>query len=561
MGLFHPHKENGSIPLVAAIAVSGVSLLLGYAGLDQINKKIQATDINLTKSFHTARHVDVFKIATALFNTGTTTQPAPLGPEVYIPQSLDCESARSIIARNSALWSSQNLDINVKTEQKNLNNGEVFTRIQSSGMGSLGINSNTQLQSQNNLRVQGFKCSEESNQPFLITAVYLQSTTSRAASTQGALTGGSGTDIDTLLAEVPVSNPPRSQCRIFVHSPRNNLIHPSTGDGVGTSITVIGDTLALNVTCNYVVTALTVFNNGAAIGGAASVPTAANSLSANFSSMITPITLSPNTHNILVAAQQPDGSTLTFSMRITQNPHLDPSVCSYRCVNPPGMAVTAAIRDYQHSECYEANNPCGWGWSPEAEVAWICYHPYLLRGSIYAFYPDTGCQPVLIGVRGTDFGGCFAGHTLITMGDGSLKRADAIRSGDSVYSPTIGQAVKVRDVVSGPELAELLEIGVGDRRVEVSQMHPFISKFGPVAAKNLKPGDLILDFDNSYRAVSSIRELAHKDPSVVWNFILDGGGKQHKHLLLGNGIVSGDLVLQGQTIFPNVMEFAFGTDF
>jgi hypothetical protein len=276
--------------------------------------------------------------------------------------------------------------------------------------------------------------------------------------------------------------------------------------------------------------------------------------------MITPITLSPNTHNIAVAAQQPDGSTQSFTMRIIQNPQVDPAVCSHKCVNRPN-GVIGDPRNYQHNHCYRARNTCGWGWSPEAEVAWICYHSDLLGGSMYAFYPDNGCQPVLIGVRGVDFGGCFAGHTLITMGDGSLKRADAIRSGDSVYSPTIGQAVKVRDVVSGPELAELLEIGVGDRRVEVSQMHPFMSKFGPVAAKNLKPGDLILDSDNSYRAVSSIRELARKDSSVVWNFILDGGGKQHKHLLLGNGIVSGDLVLQGQTIMPNVMEYAFGKDF
>lgn len=556
MGIFHPNPESGMIPMIAAVAVCGVSLVLGYSGIEQVNKKIQATDINLTKSFHTARHVDVFKMTTALFNSGTPTQPAPIGPEVYIPASLDCESARSINSQTSALWSSQGLDISVKTEQKNLNNGEVFSRIQSTGTGSLGINSNPHMQSANNLRVEGFKCSDEPNQPFLITAVYLRSTAARAASGLS----GQGGDTDTLLAEVPVSNPPRSECRIFVHSPRTNRIHPASGNGAGQRITVISDTLALNVTCNYVVTALTVFNNGAAIGGSSSVPTAANSLSAAYSSMITPITLTPNTHNISVAAQQPDGSTQSFTMGIVQNPQIDPAVCSYRCVDMPG-GVTAAVRNYQHNHCYRANNTCGWGWSPEAEVAWMCYHPHLLGGSFYAFYPDNNCQPVLTGVRGIDFGGCFAGHTLITMGDGSLKRADAIRSGDTVYSPTVGEAVKVRDVVSGPELAELLEIAVGDRRVEVSQMHPFISKFGPVAAKNLKPGDMILDFDNTYRAVSSIRKLAHEKPAVVWNFILDGGGEQHKHLLLGNGIVSGDLLLQGQTIQPNVMEFAFGADF
>ena len=196
---------------------------------------------------------------------------------------------------------------------------------------------------------------------------------------------------------------------------------------------------------------------------------------------------------------------------------------------------------------------------------WICYHPNLrgphgLRGLVSAFDPANGCNPVLVAERGIDISGCFAGQTMITMGDGSLKRADAIRSGDEVYSPIVGQPMKVNKVVAGPEVADLLEITVGDRRVEVSQLHPFMTRFGPVAAKNLKIGDTILDTDHKSSAIVAIRTVAHKKPVTVWNFILDGGADPRQHLLVGDGIVSGDLVLQSQTVLPNAVRFAFDSD-
>lgn len=174
------------------------------------------------------------------------------------------------------------------------------------------------------------------------------------------------------------------------------------------------------------------------------------------------------------------------------------------------------------------------------------------------FDPNNNCQGVQVGHRGG--GGCFAEDTHILMGDGSLKRAGAIRPGDEVYSPIVDRPIKVRQVIAGPESAALLAISLGDRSVRVTQEHPFMTRLGPVPAHQLKPGDEIIDLGGQYQAITAIQSISHDKPVNVWNFVLDGSYHEMSHLLVGDGIVSGDLVLQQNPVNRNLLRFAFDLD-
>jgi hypothetical protein len=194
---------------------------------------------------------------------------------------------------------------------------------------------------------------------------------------------------------------------------------------------------------------------------------------------------------------------------------------------------------------------------------WTCYHPCLkdadgYLGIYYGFDPAKSCAGTLIFSRGAT-GGCFAGETLIQMGDGNKKRADNIRAGDYVFNPSRAKPVKVLKVVAGPENEALLAVEVAGHTVKVSQEHPFMTRLGPVAIHNLRPGDLVMAADQRYHPINTIHRIEPtKEPVTVWNFVLDGDDSELSHTLVGDGVLSGDLVLQRQPINYNLVSYAFG---
>ncbi|MFW7377216.1 MAG: Hint domain-containing protein [Oligoflexus sp.] len=300
--------------------------------------------------------------------------------------------------------------------------------------------------------------------------------------------------------------------------------------------------MSLNIACNHVVTQLEVYNNGVNIGRTTQTPTAANSFDSAFQPMLPPITLSPTgtAHNILILAFQPDGSSRQFSIQVDQQAEANPADCAYRCDSV--KEVWACDRSYWvHRDYYQGHDPS----------KHVCYQCNTFMG----FDPKNNCQGTVVGHRGQ--GGCFAEDTQILMGDGSKKRADAIRPGDEVFNPIVGRAIKVEKVIAGPENAELLAISIDTRTIKVSQEHPFMTELGPIPAHVLKVGDKILDIDGSYRSITKINALESLEPVKVWNFILQGEYQQLSHLLVGDGIVSGDLVLQKQPVDQNLIRFAF----
>ena len=550
MSFTNNNNQSGNMALSVAMATAGVTLLLSYAGLNDVMQKSKNGAISNQKSHLAASNAAAMSLAVSLFNSGTQTNPAPVHPQVYIPNDLGCENERPLNDAGTSLWAANGGTLKVfndtKDELSNKNQGQVFDSVQSGQRPRVGSQSTE-------LTVVGFKCSTNPVSPFLIEAVLLQAKTGSAEQAASAS--------QYMVAEVPMTIPPHSQCNMYVRDPRNNAVYPADGNGVGKSVVVSANALALNIDCNYVITDLDVFDNGSRIGGTTTVPTPANSIDAALKAMVAPITLSPANHTLTAIAKQPDGSSVTFDMTVKQIQVLPPSTCAYKCTNDGDIYTRNA---WQHVVGYEPNNPWGWGWPVEAETQWICYHPYIVgpaghQGVKAAFDPAQNCDPpVIVEERGVDFNGCFVGQTQIQMGDGSLKRADAIRPGDMVFSPIIGRAVKVNRVTAGPEVADLINVSVEGRTVQVSQEHPFMTPVGPVAANNLHNGDTILDVDGQYRAISAIRLEKHAEPVVVWNYVLDGGSNDKAHLLVGGGLVSGDLVLQSQPVNRNMLTYAFG---
>jgi hypothetical protein len=515
------------------VVVAGLTLVMGYNNMDKLSKEAELSEQRQAKQFLAVRNESALALATTLFNSGTNSQPAALYPQVYIPKDLKSEKPRPLNPRNTAKWSSRDNDITVHgtdLDDQASTNADKFSSIQGEKSHHNGNRKDSQL------AVRGFKVSNNPISPFLIEAVYLQATT---GSRNQALN-----DSQYLLAEVPVSPPPLTDCNASFWDPNNRKRYPSSGDAIGRELKVKADTLSMNVECNYVVTRLDIYKNGTRIGGTNNTPTPANRISASYSNMVSPITLKAGggLARYRIVARQADGSDRIFDIGMEQSQEANPEDCEYKCrSNEPAFTGQTY---WVHNSWYQQYDP----------DKWVCYKEHIYMG----FDPANNCDGVVVAHRGG--GGCFAEDTMILMADGDQKRADQIRPGDQVRNPLSGERIRVKQVVAGPEIAELLEIAIGDRRVKVSQEHPFMTPWGKVAARNLEAGDRILDVDGSFQAVTRVRSIEHDKPVTVWNFVLDGGATESSHLLVGDGLVSGDLVLQQQRHDLNLTRFAFGAE-
>lgn len=141
--------------------------------------------------------------------------------------------------------------------------------------------------------------------------------------------------------------------------------------------------------------------------------------------------------------------------------------------------------------------------------------------------------------------GCFAPETQITMADGSRLPINEVRIGDEVMSAA-GRPVAVKTVIAGPEAKPMYRVGFAGRTVKVTEEHPFQTKDGLKKAHDLAVGDEVLDVDGSYAPLQVLDLVPADDEQMVWNVLLDGDSDPQTHMLIGDGIVSGDLFLQNR---------------
>jgi hypothetical protein len=163
---------------------------------------------------------------------------------------------------------------------------------------------------------------------------------------------------------------------------------------------------------------------------------------------------------------------------------------------------------------------------------------------------QVNCRVNLIPLRweGNYVGGCFAPGTPIRMADGKDRPVETIAAGDLVYNPLTGRGQRVASVRKGYEGKPLVEVGYGGRTISVTENHPFVVKGKELRqARHLVEGDEVLGADGRFHAITTLRPLKEEPYAWVHNLALESdSGEIEGHVVLANGILTGDHFLQNQ---------------
>ena len=142
--------------------------------------------------------------------------------------------------------------------------------------------------------------------------------------------------------------------------------------------------------------------------------------------------------------------------------------------------------------------------------------------------------------------GCFAPGVKITMADGSLRNIEDVRAGDMVRNARTGAPVKVGKVIEGPEALPLIRFGFEGTTVTTSQAHPVLTAAGLKPANELKKGDAVFDARGNPHPLTILETLPVEEGQRVINLDLDAASSDaDERLMVSDGIVTGDIVLQG----------------
>ena len=142
--------------------------------------------------------------------------------------------------------------------------------------------------------------------------------------------------------------------------------------------------------------------------------------------------------------------------------------------------------------------------------------------------------------------GCFSPGVKITMADGSLRNIEDIRAGDLVENAVTGVPVEVLQVIEGPEPLPLIRFGFDGTTVTTSQAHPVLTAAGLKPANQLERGDTIFDDQGNPHPVTILKTLPIEEGQRVINLNLSAASTDaNDRLIVSDGIVTGDIVLQG----------------
>jgi hypothetical protein len=142
-------------------------------------------------------------------------------------------------------------------------------------------------------------------------------------------------------------------------------------------------------------------------------------------------------------------------------------------------------------------------------------------------------------------GGCFPPGVRVTLGDGSTQKAvEEIRAGDLLWNPVLKRGVKVKAVSSGPEKKDLVVVDAGGRTLRMTSEHPVLTTKGFKQARNLIVGNTLRDESGKEVVIEAITLEPASVGLSVFNFVLERNGHEHDGLLIADGLVVGDLIIQ-----------------
>ena len=146
--------------------------------------------------------------------------------------------------------------------------------------------------------------------------------------------------------------------------------------------------------------------------------------------------------------------------------------------------------------------------------------------------------------------GCFDPATKIRMADGKDRRIESLQIGDLVLNPVTGKTAPVVRITKGPEAGKgLYLIGFkaagSTTTVKVTGKHPFMTEHGLRTASQLAKGDRILTANGTFRKLDIASALPERAGQIVINIVVGSPGfEAREHMVLADGVVSGDLMLQ-----------------
>jgi hypothetical protein len=257
--------------------------------------------------------------------------------------------------------------------------------------------------------------------------------------------------------------------------------------------------------------------------------------------------LGPGDHNLTAIASEVDGDQVLSQMIVavaSAASSTDPYTCTAKCrILPEGVYPDLCDpTEMVHKDYYQSQNP----------KLYVCYQ----CNKYYGFDPDNNCQSVgIIGNRGSE--GCFAADTGILMEDQSIRTISELTQNDRIWNPILNRGMAIKKIVKGPESNGLFQIDLQGSSVKVTRNHPFMTPMGLIGARELKAGDKILSPSGTWDIVKSTKELPVDPEAVVWNLEIatDEHDETH-HMIVANGILSGDLYLQKRIGSRNLLEMA-----
>lgn len=138
----------------------------------------------------------------------------------------------------------------------------------------------------------------------------------------------------------------------------------------------------------------------------------------------------------------------------------------------------------------------------------------------------------------TIYWGCFAGDVLITMFDGTQKKACDIKAGD-LFLGYQNKKLKVESIVTGTDQSiYLIETDHGS--IKVSGGHPVMCDGSEKRAFEIKPQDRINLAEGSTAEVTNVSIVEFN--STVYNFTFEG--ETEGRYIIANGFYAGDLKMQ-----------------